>query len=291
MPASPATIRDVKHATLSQNGQDLHYVTAGETGTPILLVHGFPESWWAFHKLIPLLARHHRVIAVDLPGFGDSGTAADVYNSTSMADALADLIIHLDLGPVHLSGQDIGGTPAFRLAATHPSLVRSFTAIETALPGYGFEKFADVANGGIWHVGFLAAPGIPDMLLQGRMRPFLTDYAYPVMNSTPGAIDARDVAEFERVFSRDGGLRATNGVYAALLSEGTEIRALVADHKLGMPVLAIDAGSGPFTSGTMAQVAENVSVVTLQGVGHLVAMEAPAVLADAMLAFYQNLDN
>ncbi len=290
MPAIAATIPEVKHAVVSRNGQDLHYVTAGETGTPILLVHGFPESWWAFHKLIPLLARHHRVIAVDLPGFGDSGTTADGYTSTTMAEALRDLIIHLDLGPVHLSGQDIGGTSAFRLAAGHPGLVRSLTAIETALPGYGFEKFADVANGGVWHVGFLAAPGIPDMLLQGRMRQFLTDYAYPVMNRTPGAIDARDVTEFERVYSRDGGLLATNGVYAALLTEGAEIRALVADHKLVMPVLAVDAGSGPFTSGTMAQVAENVSVVTLQGVGHLVAMEAPAALAEAMLAFYKELD-
>lgn len=290
MSAAPATIPDVSHAVLSLNGQDLHYVTAGETGTPILLVHGFPESWWAFHKLIPLLARRHQVIAVDLPGFGDSSTTADGYTSTTMAEALHDLIAHLDFGPVHLSGQDIGGTPAFRLAASHPNLVRSFAAIETALPGYGFEKFADVAHGGMWHVGFLAAPGIPEMLLQGRMRQFLTNYAHPVMNGTPGAIDARDVAEFERVFSRDGGLRATNGVYAALLTEGAEIRALVADHKLGLPVLAVDAGSGPFTSRTMAQVADNVSVATLRGVGHLVAMEAPEALAEAMLAFYQELD-
>ena len=54
------------------NGTDLHYVAAGTTGSPILLVHGFPETWWGFHKLIPLLSDRHRVFAVDLRGFGDS---------------------------------------------------------------------------------------------------------------------------------------------------------------------------------------------------------------------------
>ena len=54
------------------NGTELHYVTAGNEGSPVLLVHGFPESWWTFRKLIPLLSEHHRVVAVDLRGFGDS---------------------------------------------------------------------------------------------------------------------------------------------------------------------------------------------------------------------------
>ena len=133
-----ATIPEVSHHVASVAGSDLHYVRAGSTGTPILLVHGFPESWWAFHKLIPLLAGPHQVIAVDLPGFGDSSAGPGVYNSTTFAHALRELILHLDLGPVHLTGQDISGVPTFRLAAGSPELVRSYTAIETALPGYGW---------------------------------------------------------------------------------------------------------------------------------------------------------
>ena len=65
-----ATIPKLTHHTATLNGDELHYVTAGTDGTPVLLVHGFPETWWAFHKLIPLLAGEHRIIAVDLPGFG-----------------------------------------------------------------------------------------------------------------------------------------------------------------------------------------------------------------------------
>jgi pimeloyl-ACP methyl ester carboxylesterase len=285
-----ATIAEVTHHTAQLGGGSLHYVRAGSTGTPIVLVHGFPESWWAFHKLIPLLARSHQVIAVDLPGFGDSSVDTSVHGSFAIAETLGALIRHLDVGPVHLTGQDVGGPATLLLAAGHPDLVRSYTGIETALPGYGWEMFADVAKGGVWHVGFLAAPGIPDMLLTGRERQFLGDYAFALMNGTKGAISEADLAEFVRVYSRDGGWRAANALYGSLLTEGPQIRAVVEKGKLAMPVLAVDGGSGPFTSGTLAQVANSVTTATVEGVGHLVAMEAPGALAEALLNFYRRLD-
>jgi pimeloyl-ACP methyl ester carboxylesterase len=79
------TIAEVTHHHAAVNGLTLHYVTAGEAGPPLLLVHGFPETWWAFHKLIPLLARHHRVFAVDLRGFGDSQAAHPDDDSGTLA--------------------------------------------------------------------------------------------------------------------------------------------------------------------------------------------------------------
>ena len=285
-----ATIPEVAHHRATIDGADLHYVTAGDAGSPILLVHGFPESWWAFHKLIPLLAAEHRVVAVDLPGFGDSGTEPDEYTSASFAGRLRGLIAHLDLGPVHLTGQDISGTATFRLAAEHPELIHSFAAIETALPGFGMELLADVAHGGMWHIGFLGASGIPEMLLAGRERQFLAGYAFPAMCGTPGAISERDIDEFTRVYSRPDGLRATAGFYGSMFAEGDEVRALVARGRLTMPVLAVDAGTGDVTRDTMSQVAEDVTTAKLNGVGHLVAMEAPERLAAALLRFYRPLD-
>jgi pimeloyl-ACP methyl ester carboxylesterase len=289
MTNSSATIPEVTHHRATINGDDLHWVSAGAGGTPVLLVHGFPESWWAFHKLIPLLAADHRVIAVDLPGFGDS--AVGDHTSVAMADRLRELIVHLGLGPVHLTGQDISGIPTFRLAAGHPELLRSYTAIETALPGYGLEALADVAHGGMWHVGFLGAPGIPEMLLAGRERAFLTGYAFPAMNGTDGAITEPDVDEFTRVLARPGGLRGTAAFYGSMLHEGDDIRAIVAERKLTMPVLAVDGGTGTFTADTMKQVAERVTAVRLDGVGHLVAQEAPDALARELTTFYRGLDD
>ena len=292
MSVSPAraTIPEVTHHHTSLDGTELHYVTAGSDGSAILLVHGFPESWWTFHKLISPLAAEHRVIAVDLPGFGDSAAVpGEDYSSSRAAARLALLIEELDLGPVHLTGQDISGPTTFRLAAVRPELVRSFVAIETGLPGFGLERLADVTRGGAWHVGVLAAPGIPELLLTGREREFLAGYAYPAMCTTEGAISDRDVDEFTRTFARPYGFAGASGLYRSMLSEGQEITDLAADHRLTIPVLAVGAASGEFPHRTMTQVADDVTPITLQGVGHYAAMEAPDALAAALLDFYRRL--
>ena len=86
--AKKASLAGVTHHYAKVNGTKLHYVAAGTKGTPVLLVHGFPETWWAFHKLIPRLAASHRVYAVDLRGFGDSDNGSGAYDSKTSAEDL-----------------------------------------------------------------------------------------------------------------------------------------------------------------------------------------------------------
>ena len=288
---SPATTPEgLDHHRVHVNGTELHYVAAGTQGSPVLLVHGFPETWWTFHKLIPLLSEQHRVFAVDLRGFGDSAPAEAMHDGATAAEDLIALIDQLDVGPVHLTGQDISGSTTFRVAATRPELVRSYTAIETGLPGFGFEAFADVTNGGAWHIGVLVAPGIPEMLLCGRERAFLAEYAIPSLNRTSDAFTDADIDEFARSYARPDGFTGAAGLYRSALAEADEIRELAAE-KLGMPVLAIGGGSGDFTPATMRQVATNVTAVPVKGIGHYVAMEAPHRLAETLKLFYGDVDS
>ena len=290
-PSHPvATLPEVTHHTAEVNGEQLHYVTAGNSGTPVLLVHGFPESWWAFRGVIPILAAEHRVIAVDLPGFGDSAHSGGGYSNAFTAESLRQLIEKLGLGPVHLSGQDIGGVSTFRLAAGHPELIRSYTAIETGLPGFGWEMLADVTHGGVWHIGALAAPGIPQMLLTGRERAFLADYAIPAMSAGTGAITEQDIEEFTRAYAQTDGFAGASGLYGSALVEGEEIQRIVEAGKLTMPVLSVAAGTGPFTHQTMNAVAEDVTEANLTDIGHLAALEDPSGLAEALRGFYRTLD-
>ena len=289
--AFPATIPGVDHHTNEVNGEILHYVTAGAAGTPVLLVHGFPESWWAFREVIPLLSDEHQVIAVDLPGFGDSShTPATQYTSAFAAETLRGLIEQLGMGSVHLTGQDIGGVSTFRLAAAHPELIRSYAGIETGLPGFGLEMLADVTRGGTWHIGVMAAPGIADMLISGRERAFLTDYALPAMSANPDAITEKDVREFTRAYAQPNGFAGASGLYHAMLTEGEEINQIVATGKLAMPVLSVAGGTGPFTHDTMNAIADHVTEVNLPGIGHLAALESGAALARTLLGFYRAID-
>ncbi|WP_405861477.1 alpha/beta hydrolase [Streptomyces sp. NBC_01515] len=285
-----ATIPGVEHHQVSLNGTELHYISAGTVGSPVMLVHGFPETWWVFHKLIPLLSEHHRVFAPDLRGFGDSATATTAHDSVTAAQDLSELITRLDAGPVHLTGQDISGATTFRVTATRPDLVRSYAAIETGLPGFGVETLADVAHGGAWHIGVLAAPGIPEMLLAGRERAFLAQYAIPSLCGTPDAFTDDDIDELVRSYARPDAFNGAAGLYRSMLREGDEIRQL-ASRKLTTPVLAVGGRSGEFTPTAMRQVAEDVNALSLDGIGHYAAMEAPDRLADGLLSFYEKLDN
>jgi pimeloyl-ACP methyl ester carboxylesterase len=289
-PASTA-VPGITHHRAHVNGTTLHYAAAGATGSPVLLVHGFPETWRAFRKLIPLLAASHRVLAVDLRGFGDSDTAPGDYDSKLAAEDLHQLIAYLGLGPVHLTGQDISGATVFRLAVTHPEDVLSLTAIETGLAGFGVERLADVTRGGAWYIGVLVAPGIPEMLLAGHEREFFGQYAFPSMTAVPGAVTDADIDDFARTYSRPDGWRGATGLYRSMLREGPELRALAESPGLAVPVLTVGAGGGSFTAATMSQAAPSgISSVQLDGVGHYVAMEAPEELARAVRGFVDGID-
>ncbi|WP_328584353.1 alpha/beta fold hydrolase [Streptomyces sp. NBC_00370] len=287
-----ATLPGVTHHLADVNGTQLHYVSAGTGGSPILLVHGWPETWWAFRKLIPLLAPTHRVFALDLRGFGDSGNADTEYGEAVSAEDLHHLVAHIGAGPVHILCQDISGGTGFRFAATHPEDVISLTGIETTLAGFGFEALADVNNHGSWHVGFLGAPGIAGMLLPGHERELLADWAFPLMNGTPGSIDAGDVDEFVRSYARPDAWRGTEGLYRGIFTDHGATKALAESHPIAAPVLTVEAaGHGGITERTFRQVtAGEVTAVQFDKVGHLIAQEAPEALAATLLEFTARVD-
>ncbi|WP_193607168.1 alpha/beta fold hydrolase [Nocardioides lijunqiniae] len=284
-----ATIPEVTHHLTDLDGTRLHHVSAGTAGSPVLLVHGWPETWWAFHRLIPLLAREHRVHAVDLRGFGDSGNGDGDYDEADSVADLHQLVEHLGEGPVHLLVQDISGGIGFQVAARHPDDVLSLVAVESTLAGFGLETLADVNRGGSWHVGMLGAPGIPDLLLPGHERALL-DWAWSLM-AAPDTVTEEDAVEFVRTYSRPHAWRGSAGLYRSLFADAGRTRALAEASPLSMPVLTVDAASHPFTASTFGQVAgADVTSVHLAGVGHLVAQEAPEALASAVLEHTARVD-
>ncbi|MEF2979399.1 alpha/beta fold hydrolase [Subtercola sp. YIM 133946] len=286
-----ATIPQVTHHLTPINGTEIHYVSAGTSGSPIVLVHGWPETWWAFRKLIPLLAETHRVYALDLRGFGDSGNAEGDYDEHTVAEDLHQFVEHLGSGPVHLLAQDISGGVAFRFAATHPADVLSFTAVESALVGFGLEALADVNAFGSWHVGFLGAPGIPSLLLPGHERDLIAGWAYPMMNGTDGAVTPADLDESVRTYSRADAWRGTEGLYHSIFTDKGSTKALAESNPLAVPVLAVGGVNYPFTPDAFRAVsAGEFTAVHIENVGHLVAQEAPESLAAAVLDFTAGVD-
>lgn len=281
-----ATIPEVTHYETAVNGTTLHYVAAGSTGAPILLVHGFPESWWAFHKVMPLLAHNHRVFAVDLRGFGDSQAALPSDDSKTFSEDLYALIQHLDVGPVHLVVQDISGASGVRLAAAHPEVLLSLTGIETGLAGFGLETLADVAKGGAWYIGLLATPGAADRFFKGREKELIGDFIMPFATAVPDAVNRDDIVELARGYGRDNGWGGALALYGSMLREGDAMKAIAKETPITAPTMAIDRHGSDFTRRTLEAVHSGaVERRTIDGVGHYVAMEAPEELSEALLDF------
>src|SRR6266850_7747633 len=97
----------VTHHTARLNEITQHWVSAGD-GPPVYLLHGFPETWYAWRKQIPVLAERYRVIAPDLRGYGDTEKPASGYDKRNMANDLRELMKALDIRKIALVGHDRG---------------------------------------------------------------------------------------------------------------------------------------------------------------------------------------
>ena len=210
-----------------------------------------------------------------------------------MAEDLRQLVDHLGLDAVHLTGQDLSGPLTYRLAAAHPDQVRSLTFIETGLPGFGLDTYMDPTKGGAWHFGFFAAPGIPEMLLDGHEREFLTRYAYDGFSEVKDAISAVDVDEFMRTFAELNGWKGSTGLYKSMVPEAPELRE-IGGRQRAISTMGIggtsNAGAGDFPRATLAQVADDVRGHLIDNAGHFTAMESPEKLAEKLLAFFEEVD-
>src|SRR5215510_124422 len=114
MHGGPPEIEGVRHSYVDVPGVKLHVAEAGE-GPPVLMLHGWPQHWWIWRKVIPDLARDHRVIAPDLRGFGWSEAPSGRYELQGFADDALALLDALDLDQVNLIGHDWGGYAGFLL--------------------------------------------------------------------------------------------------------------------------------------------------------------------------------
>lgn len=299
VPPSPfdfaAFNKEFHHGVARANGVKLHYVEGGmdTKGDPILLIPGWPQSWYAWRFVMPkLVAAGHRVVALDLRGMGDSDHPMDGYDSKTMAADIHAFVEARGLargGRLHVAGHDVGAWMAYAHAADWPHDVKTLTVMEAALPGITPPAPAgipgDDANMRSWHFAFNRLPDLPEMLVQGHERAYLGWlFAQKSLNGhvfTPDALD-----EYTRVFAQPGGARAAFSCYRAAFSEtGLQQNRHRADTRLAMPVLAVggqhSVGEGMLN--TMKLVATDVRGVNIPDAGHFVLEEKPVEVAEAIL--------
>lgn len=125
-----------KEGTFDVNGQEIHYVEAGQRGRQIaLLIHGWSSSWYATSPLLGLLAQRFHAIAIDLPGYGQSPPLKEKTTIPAYAELLAELLSQISTRPVVLVGHSMGGMISVTLAGKHPVLVERMVLLNPTISG------------------------------------------------------------------------------------------------------------------------------------------------------------
>jgi pimeloyl-ACP methyl ester carboxylesterase len=269
------------------DGVTLHYRRAGQ-GTPVVLLHGIPQTSHEWRYVMPRLAETYTVIAPDLRGLGDSTRPPGVYDKKTLGADIAALVTdHLGFERFHIVGHDWGGPVAFAVAARHPDAVRTLTILDVVIPGDG----GDFSQGGRrWHHAFFRTLDLPEQLCFGREE-MVINWLFENYGYRASCISDEDRAEFLRTYKKPGAFRALLEIYRALPQDAEDNRNILSrDGKLKMPVLALGGdksfGRGMECIESLRRVAENVRGGLVKDCGHWIAEEQPDFLVEQLLGFF-----
>lgn len=287
----------IEHHIAKVDGTRFHYVTAG-SGEPVLLLPGWPQSWIAWRKVLPLLvSAGRRVVVLDPRGFGESDKPAQGYDLDTASRDLHRFLEATDLvsaGAIDIIAHDVGTWIAHAHAADYPADVRRLVLTESNIPGV--TTFAspgipsEAANLKSWQFAFNRLNDLPEMLIQGRERAYLA-WIFATKSFRTYAIDSAALEEYTRQYSAPGAMRAGFAWYRANFdAEGLAQAKVRAAKRLTMPVLALGGseGVGDALRATVATIGDRVQGGSIPGCGHFLPEECPDELTAAVLKFWQS---
>lgn len=273
------------------DGVKLHYVKGGQ-GPLVYLVHGFGQSWYEWHQMMPELAKTHTVVAVDVPGLGLSQPPATSYTGEDVSEYLYKLAMNFSGNKkFSLVAHDIGIWNTFPMALKHQDNISKLVYMEAPIPDkhmYDFPAFSPEGESLVWHFSFFAAKEqLAEKLIKGNEKFFLThfirEHAHNKEAFTPELLDM-----YAKSYAKPHTLTASFEYYRAL-NQSIEQNKKLAKEKLTMPVMAIGGGGhggmGQFQIDQMKEYATNVEGHIIPGSGHWIPEERPDLLNPLVVNF------
>lgn len=280
-----------KSYTVHANGIRQFVIEAGD-GPPVILLHGFPETNFAWRFQIPVLAERYRVIAPDLRGYGETDKPATGYDKRNMAGDIRELMRVLDLPKVALVGHDRGARVATRFAKDYPDLLDRLVVIDNVPT----RIVARDINAGIarayWFFLFHLVPDLPEALIAGRehiwLRHFFSDWTYD-----PSTISGEAFDTYVRAYRAPGAVRGAMADYRANAEDITQDEA-DADVKIACPVMSM-WGADFHAVGKLfdmakvwSEFADDLVAYPIPRCGHLPPEERPDVVNRLLLDFLES---
>jgi pimeloyl-ACP methyl ester carboxylesterase len=291
IPAAMPNLDGVTHHTVAVPGVRLHVAEAGaRTGTPVLLLHGFPQHWWQWRDVIRPLAEKYRVICPDLRGAGWSDAPRRGYTRDQLLADVIALMDELRLPRVHIVAHDWSAIIAFELALRHPDRVERLVVLGVPPPFTRVDwRFLPLMRF-LWFQPVVAT-GVLGPLLLGRGRQPLARHLLKGILARPPGFDT-EVQRFLGPLRDPAHARAGSALYrqcilptAGLISRG----AYLGQH-LTTPTLALfglaDRAMRPELIGTYDDNADDLTVEFVPDAGHFIADDVPADLVRRVDNFF-----
>src|SRR5580698_2539065 len=263
-----------------------HVVTGGE-GPPLLLVHGWPQTWYAWRLVMLALARSFHVVVPDQRGTGPSGKPEDGYDTGTLAGDLAALMDALGHERFAVAGHDTGMWIGYALAADHPDRVARLAVAETPLPGVSPSPplFASAhLNNALWHFAFNRLAAVNDQLVTGREEVY---FGWQFATKAARPLPEYAVRHYVGTLAADpAALHASFAIYRALDATIAQNQQRMT-RRLKMSVLGIggEKSLGEQVAATMKLAADDVQTLVIPGCGHHPPEETPEELVTALTAF------
>lgn len=276
------------------NNITLHYVKGGK-GEPLFLLPGWPETWWAFHKILPALAEHFTVIVVEYRGMGASDKPASVYDKKTMAADIHELVKVLGYQKISIAGHDVGAMVAFSFAANYPDSTAKLILIDMPHPDRSLYSFsllpapgtfgdgtkANPAAPFLWWFAFHQVQGLAEDLLEGRVH-LEHRWFFRYLLGDEQAITDFDYRVYASAYQTREAISASNSWFRSFEQDIMDMESYDA---LRMPVLGLGAGAFGWLSAVLPPRAKELTMVQIQNCGHFPMEEKPQETLAQIISF------
>jgi pimeloyl-ACP methyl ester carboxylesterase len=272
------------------DGVQMHYVIGGHGQHVIVLLHGWPENWYAWVEVMPALARDHTVLAVDLPGLGDSRGTPPSYDKKTLARFVHGLVADaLGYRRVDMVGHDFGAAVAFAYAGFYPQSAASLTVMDFPIAGPATDE--QLLRAQLWWFGFHGVQGLPEQMVGNRQRTYLS-WFYDNLVAPPNRIDPKAVTEYVRTYCSPSVLHGGFELYRTL-AQDTSDNASLTTNKLTLPILSMSAVRSNDPNAEKAQLIQIIQPMAsgpitaelVPSSGHFLPEENPRFVTATLLAF------
>ena len=284
----------ITHTTIEVEKGRIHIAQSGLPSNPaILFLHGWPENWRSYEKVMELAGKTLFAVAIDLPGVGDSVFPGAPFLKVEIAKLVHQVVKKINLNDLTIVGHDVGGQVAFSYLHEYPSEIRAAIILDVVIPG--LPPWEDVLrNPYLWHFAFHSIPKLPETMVTGKEKEYF-EFFYNAISAHPERITPQAKDEYVRAYSNQDSLTTGFNWYRGFSEDSKYNKKLIEQRKtIVTPVLYM---RGERSGGNLEQYAAGFADAGLQNLktkivpdsGHFIAEEQPDYVWSSIIDFIRQL--